>query len=163
MPSFALAQSEPTEPPQQPPPVEEPAPAEPAPTPVDTSSALEERLRELERKNEELQEKIEFLEEDQKYVEERVEKAGAISGKVTGYLDMGFFSVQGNGTAIRSDTGTKSGPPCRVTRATKSTMAFLVAVSFHDGRGSLAFCAFARQPTTKRATTHAHTRRAAEP
>ena len=103
LPSFALAQPEPTEPP--PPPAEEPAPPADPPAQVDTGAALEERLRELERKNEELQERIDFLEEDQKFVEERVEKTAAVSGKVSGYLDMGFFSVQGNGTAIRSDTG----------------------------------------------------------
>jgi len=31
------------------------------------------------------------------------------------------------------DGGTSSGPPVRVTRATKSTMAFLVVPSFHHG------------------------------
>ena len=40
--------------------------------------------------------------------------------------------------AIRSGGGTKSGPPSRVTRATKSTIDFFAAPSFHDGSGSAA-------------------------
>ena len=39
-------------------------------------------------------------------------------------------------TAMRSAGGTKSGPPCLVVRSTKSTSAFLDALSFHDGSGS---------------------------
>src|SRR5450755_257800 len=39
---------------------------------------------------------------------------------------------------MRSAAGTKSGEPCWVTRSTKATMAFLGAVSFHDGSGSWA-------------------------
>src|SRR5258708_11947105 len=43
---------------------------------------------------------------------------------------------------MRSAGGTKSGEPCFVTRSTKVAIAFLVAVSFHDGRGSVtAVCA----------------------
>src|SRR5262249_19579656 len=37
---------------------------------------------------------------------------------------------------MRSDTGTKSGPPCAITRATKSVMDFFTAPSFQEGRGS---------------------------
>src|SRR6266702_427292 len=40
--------------------------------------------------------------------------------------------------AMRSAGGTKSGEPCLVTRSTKVTIAFLGAVSFHDGNGSWA-------------------------
>src|SRR5882757_3423165 len=43
---------------------------------------------------------------------------------------------------MRSAGGTKSGEPCFVTRSTKVAIAFLVAVSFHDGSGSVtAVCA----------------------
>src|SRR5580692_727583 len=47
--------------------------------------------------------------------------------------------------AMRSAGGTKSGPPCRVTRATKPVIACLLGPSFHDGSGSLdaAVCASA--------------------
>ena len=38
--------------------------------------------------------------------------------------------------AMRSATGTKSGPPCVVTRATKSGIDFFAAPSFQDGSGS---------------------------
>ncbi len=37
---------------------------------------------------------------------------------------------------MRSGTGTKSGPPGVVTRATKSVIAFFAAPSFQDGSGS---------------------------
>src|ERR1700709_2733060 len=39
--------------------------------------------------------------------------------------------------AMRSAGGTKSTEPCLVTRSTKSKIAFLGAVSFQDGRGSV--------------------------
>src|SRR5579863_2480812 len=42
---------------------------------------------------------------------------------------------------MRSAGGTKSGPPCWVTRATKPTIARLLAPSFHDGSASLCACA----------------------
>src|SRR5260370_29576790 len=40
---------------------------------------------------------------------------------------------------MRSATGTKSGEPSFVTLATKATMAFFGAVSFHEGSGSWAW------------------------
>jgi hypothetical protein len=50
------------------------------------------------------------------------------------------FSAQSvpslSNVAMRSEGCTNSGPPLRVTRATKSTMAFLAEPSFHDGSGS---------------------------
>jgi hypothetical protein len=39
---------------------------------------------------------------------------------------------------MRSASGTKSGEPCLVTRSTKVRIAFLGAVSFHDGSASWA-------------------------
>src|SRR5262249_60953429 len=53
--------------------------------------------------------------------------------------------------AMRSDTGTKSGPPSLVTRATKSTMACLAGQSFQDGSGSSAaahWAATSNSPST---------------
>jgi hypothetical protein len=40
--------------------------------------------------------------------------------------------------AILSAGGTRSGEPCFVTRSTNVTIEFFVAVSFHDGSGSVA-------------------------
>ena len=42
--------------------------------------------------------------------------------------------------ATRCSTGTKSGPPCWVARATKSMIDFLVGPSFHEGNPSLCVC-----------------------
>ncbi|HEY5922079.1 MAG TPA: outer membrane beta-barrel protein [Kofleriaceae bacterium] len=90
------------------------APAEPTdPPPATTETAdIATRLRELEQKNEELEAKqaemadeIELLKEDNKYLEEQTMKLGPIATKLTGYMDLGFFSVQGNGSGIRPDTG----------------------------------------------------------
>ena len=52
----------------------------------------------------------------------------------TGFSDQSVPSL--SKVAMRSGGGTKSGPPSRVTRATKSTIDFLAAPSFHDGSGS---------------------------
>ena len=41
-------------------------------------------------------------------------------------------------TATRSAGGTKSGPPSVVTRATKSTIALVAGVSFHEASAALA-------------------------
>src|SRR6187402_363815 len=54
--------------------------------------------------------------------------------KGTGFSDHKVPSL--SNTATRSAAGTKSGPPCRVTRSTKSRMALREALSFHEGRGS---------------------------
>jgi hypothetical protein len=70
----------------------EPAPA--APTPA-----------ELARENAELRETVDALADDVRYLEERVDGLARATGKVTGYLDIGFFSVAGDGTGIRKDIG----------------------------------------------------------
>jgi hypothetical protein len=81
-----------------------PAPAE-APAPPTEEDPATERIDELEEANEQLREEIELLGEDLRYLEDKVEKNSMISGKVTGYLDFGFFTVAGDGRGIRSDFG----------------------------------------------------------
>ena len=65
------------------------------------------------------------------------ERLHAIDGEH--HLERHGFSDQSvpslSKVAMRSGGGTKSGPPSRVTRATKSTIDFLAAPSFHDGSG----------------------------
>jgi hypothetical protein len=99
--------------PQVPPPGEAqtPAPATtPAPKPPPTERDIEservnQRLKELEEKNRQLYDELSRLKEDAAFTQGRVDQLMPMSGRVSGYVDFGFFYVQGNGTGIRSDTG----------------------------------------------------------
>jgi hypothetical protein len=81
-------------------------PAPPAvPEPSEAVRALAAENSALVKQVEKLTERIEILEEDQKYAEEKLEKLSPISSRISGYLDLGFFSPSGDGTGIRSDIG----------------------------------------------------------
>ena len=67
-------------------------------------SDVERRLKALERTNEKLREEVEKLRDDHASLDQRVEKLLPLSGRITGYLDFGFFVVQGDGSGIRNDT-----------------------------------------------------------
>lgn len=78
----------------------------PAPVPqLDT-----ERLEKLEEENAKLKEELEFLREDHEYIEEKVGKMSALSVKLTGFLDFGFFGVVGDGPGIVADLGHENFP-----------------------------------------------------
>ena len=66
---------------------------------------VEERLSALERENARLRGELEQLRDDQSFLDEAVARLLPITGRFTGYLDMGFFAVQGNGSGIRADLG----------------------------------------------------------
>ncbi len=88
----------------------EPAtPAEPAPAPAapvdDRLDRLDRRLKALERQNRTLRTEVATLREDQDEVSQRVDRIMPLTGRLGGYLDFGFFQVQGDGSGIRSDTG----------------------------------------------------------
>lgn len=64
------------------------------------------RVRALEAENGRLWEELRLLREDQGSVGRRLQQLAAqVSGRLTGYLDFGFFWVAGDGTGIRKDTG----------------------------------------------------------
>lgn len=71
---------------------------------------LERRLKELEESNARMREQLDKLTEDHGYVEQRVEKLLPLSGRISGYLDIGFFHVGGNGSGIRADVGNEHFP-----------------------------------------------------
>ena len=74
--------------------------------PIDMSpAATAARLQKLEDENQELREELELLKEDHTYAEDRIQKLSAVSAKLTGFLDVGFFHVGGDGSGIRNDTG----------------------------------------------------------
>lgn len=109
---LATAPAVPAEPtPPAPPPVvtPDPPPAEPpAPAPDPASERLDRlelRLKKLERENRSLRQEVETLREDQDEVSGRVDRVMPLTGRLGGYIDLGFFHVGGDGSGIRADTG----------------------------------------------------------
>ncbi len=49
--------------------------------------------------------RADLLKDDLQQTDQRVDKIAPITGKVTGYMDFGFFVVDGTGAGIQSDTG----------------------------------------------------------
>ena len=86
---------------------EEPPPPEAIPPSI---TDLDRRLRELEAQNARLREELDQLKEGQGLVEQQVERLLPLSGRLSGYLDFGFFYVQGNGAGIKSDIGHRHFP-----------------------------------------------------
>lgn len=62
----------------------------------------DERLRESERRRNEAEAEAR---EERRRLEERIDHLEPLLGRVTGYLDVGFFKVAGNGSGIRNDLG----------------------------------------------------------
>lgn len=69
------------------------------------SERLERRLRNLERENRALRDDLTLLREDQDEVSERVDRVMPLTGRVGGYLDVGFFHAAGDGSGTRPDIG----------------------------------------------------------
>lgn len=91
----------------------EAAPAAPSPAaalPPARDSEVERRLRELEASNARLREEVEKLRDDHTSLDERLEKLLPLSGRISGYLDFGFFYVQGDGSGVRNDFEHKNFP-----------------------------------------------------
>lgn len=72
--------------------VEEPKPDE-----------TKQRLDTLEQKMADLEAKLEEAKDDNAYLEEKVTSLLPLAGKLTGYVDVGFFATTGNGAGTRSD------------------------------------------------------------
>lgn len=67
--------------------------------------SIERRLSALERENARLRREVEQLRDDQGYLDQALSRLLPIAGRLTGYLDVGFFYVQGDGSGIRADLG----------------------------------------------------------
>ena len=65
----------------------------------------EQRLDRLERDNGVMREQLEALTDQLEFAEERLATSLAQSGKLSGYLDFGFFWVEGDGSGLRTDIG----------------------------------------------------------
>jgi len=94
-----------TPPSATPPSATPPATAPPATEPAALPQLDKDRLEALEEENAKLKEELEFLREDHEYIEEKVGKMSTLSVKLSGFLDVGFFGVVGDGPGIVADTG----------------------------------------------------------
>ena len=66
------------------------------------------------------------LREDQQRLSERLDALESrVSGRITGYLDFGFFAVQGDGSGIRPDTGHERFPEYAGADGVPDTWVFL--------------------------------------
>lgn len=82
-------------------------PSEPAPTEAGSAAppAIEPQIRALTEANRQLEARIEELEAERDWTNERVDRLMPLSTRVSGYVDFGFFVVQGDGRGIRTDLG----------------------------------------------------------
>ncbi len=89
--------------------VDGPRPAPPPTAPPSEEDerldAFEKKLDELQRDNERLRDEVEQLRADHDWVESRVEQVMPVTTKVSGYVDVGFFYVTGDGQGILRDVG----------------------------------------------------------
>jgi len=83
--------------------VEAGADTEPIATPIDPAVAA--RLQRLEEDNQRLRDELDAVLDQQAIVTSDLERLRPLIGRVSGYLDAGFFRVSGDGSGIRSDTG----------------------------------------------------------
>lgn len=72
-------------------------PAEPGPDP---NAA---RIRALEQRLEAVEDELAAAKDDRTYLEEQLAKLLPLSGKISGYVDLGAFATTGNGAGTRSD------------------------------------------------------------
>jgi hypothetical protein len=73
-------------------------------------SDADERLREMERENRKLREDLDRLKEDHEFTKNRVDQVMPVTNRVGGYVDLGFFSVQGDGSGVRPDIDNRRFP-----------------------------------------------------
>lgn len=78
---------------------EEPAPSVDAPKQDDSA----ERLRALEERLQAVEDELAATKDDNAYLEEQLQKLLPLSGKISGYLDLGAFVTSGNGAGTRTD------------------------------------------------------------
>ena len=87
------------------------APAEePTPSVEERVAPLEKRIGELENELEELREANELHQDDEAFQEQRLSGLASLKEKISGYIDVGFFWAQGNGSGLRTDTGNRIFP-----------------------------------------------------
>lgn len=71
---------------------------------------IDQRLRELEQENARMREELGQLRDNNDYIDQQLNRILPLTGRFSGYLDFGFFYVQGNGSGIQSDIGNQHFP-----------------------------------------------------
>lgn len=71
---------------------------------------VERRLQAIERENARMREELDQLKDDHGYVDKQVSRLLPIAGRLSGYLDFGFFYVQSDGAGVRADIGHRHFP-----------------------------------------------------
>jgi hypothetical protein len=111
-PAFAQpAEPPPPSPPSPPPPPEQPAePAPPAEPPAPDAAALEravlaKKVEQLEQRLTTVEDQLSQAQDDNAYLEEKVTSLLPLSGRLSGYVDLGAFVTTGNGAGTRADLG----------------------------------------------------------
>src|SRR4051812_4641099 len=66
---------------------------------------IEQRLKALEENNARLREELDKLRDEHTSLGDQVQSLLPLSGRFSGYIDFGFFAVQGDGSGIRPDIG----------------------------------------------------------
>jgi hypothetical protein len=74
--------------------------APPPPAPVDETKK---KLEELEQRLQKVEEDLSQTKEDNSYLEEKLKELLPLSGRFSGYVDVGFFGTTGNGAGTRED------------------------------------------------------------
>ncbi|HEX5059975.1 MAG TPA: outer membrane beta-barrel protein [Kofleriaceae bacterium] len=83
--------------PAQPEPPTQTEPKEPAEPKVDL------KLHELEQRLQKVEDELEQAKDDNSYLEEKLQSLLPLTGKISGYVDMGAFVTSGNGAGTRTD------------------------------------------------------------
>jgi hypothetical protein len=100
--SPALAQA----PDPQPPPAGAIEPADPEPVAPEPAVDPEpERMKALEERLQALEDELAVAKDESTYLEEQLQKLLPLTGKISGYLDLGAFVTTGNGAGTRTDLG----------------------------------------------------------
>lgn len=89
----------PAPPPPPPPPPEAPPPVVPAPP----DPELQKKLQELDQRLQKVEDDLSQAKDDNQYLEDKVKELLPLAGRLSGYVDIGFFGTTGNGAGTRED------------------------------------------------------------
>jgi len=71
----------------------------------DSNAELRKKNKKLQKADKQLREDLDVLAEDLEYNDQRLTRLMPLSSRLTGYVDIGFFYVSGDGSGIRTDYG----------------------------------------------------------
>jgi hypothetical protein len=89
--------------PPAPAPAPVPAPAPAPPVESEEQKAQQKKIEELEQRLQKLEEQASQAQDDNNYLEEKLKELLPLAGRISGYVDVGFFGTTGNGAGTRED------------------------------------------------------------